>query len=197
MGPSDTQPPRFRARSKAIFDGRLSDGAARLYLALDDVARESGVLDTARWILADKLGCTVRSIARHLDALREAGYLTTARGADSNQIRLAWTGEPARKPRHRRGQKCPIQRDNSVRVEGTILSDSAPGIKEASLQAPIVPHDAIEHAERLLAADRAAEEAPVSQLPIGRCQSCAGRGWLLTAALGRTECGVCRGRKAA
>ena len=78
-------PGRFQSRELATFNKSISDGAARLYIGLDEYARETGKCWPSQKTLADRLGCSVREVQRRLRELIAANLCVCSR---------KWTGGP-------------------------------------------------------------------------------------------------------
>lgn len=70
---------RFTARELVTFSPDLSARAARLYLALDEYARESGKCWPSQKTLAARMGCSLRSVERNFAELTKAGLCVAKR----------------------------------------------------------------------------------------------------------------------
>lgn len=83
---------RFAARELATFSPDLSNGAVRLYLALDEYARDSGSCWPKQKTLAGRLGCSVRQLKRYLQELVAAGMCLCERATPggANRYRLVY-----------------------------------------------------------------------------------------------------------
>jgi hypothetical protein len=110
---SPNQPPRMRDRTRAIFDRDLSAGAMRLYMALDDTARESGFCDLKQTGLAGSLRISVRQLRYLVAELDVGGYLLVFRRSRGCRYTLAWSATDEQKiayhhPEVLIGRKVPI-----------------------------------------------------------------------------------------
>ena len=83
---------RAQARMAAVYDTRLSDGATRLYMILDDDSGKRGTTWTAQGTLAARLRISDRQIRRYLAELEGAGHVTRQRGQYGAEFRLSWAG---------------------------------------------------------------------------------------------------------
>ena len=81
---------RYAARELVTFDRELSPGAARLYAALDEYARDSGVCWPRQRTIADRLGCPVRTLQFWLAQLVSAELVMVERSTPGgpNRYRL-------------------------------------------------------------------------------------------------------------
>jgi hypothetical protein len=84
------QPPRMRDRTRVIFDRQLSPGAVRVYMALDDTARQDGVCELQQADVAGSLGVTDRYLRELLAELEVGGYLRTKRLQRGCRYTLGW-----------------------------------------------------------------------------------------------------------
>jgi hypothetical protein len=87
---SPEQPPRMRDRTRVIFDRQLSHGAVRLYMALDDTARQDGVCELQQADIGGSIGVADRYLRELLEELEDGGYLTTKRLQRGCRYTLGW-----------------------------------------------------------------------------------------------------------
>ena len=117
---------RFDALRKVCFDNRLSYGARVLYLALHDLAGQTGQCWPSQETLAKRFQTDPHQIRRWFVELRVAGYIQTIRrGPEATLCVFAWadignidsevfkTGQndlskTGQKDRSKTGQKCPV-----------------------------------------------------------------------------------------
>ncbi len=85
------QPPRFTARTRAISDLALSDGAQRLYMLLDDEAHGEPSLHLKQLRIAVALGISTRELQFRLGELEASRYLTIRRTIHGNRYEFVWT----------------------------------------------------------------------------------------------------------
>lgn len=85
-----TQPARFAARTRAIFDAGLHHSSAVIYAALDEYARFDGRSWPRQGDLAIRLGMSRRTVQRGIEQLIELGYVTVKRGRYSNTYQMVW-----------------------------------------------------------------------------------------------------------
>ena len=83
---------RAGARMGAVYDQRLSDGAVRLYMILDDDSGKRGTAWTGQGTLAGRLRISDRQVRRYLTELEAAGHITRQRGRYGAEFRLSWIG---------------------------------------------------------------------------------------------------------
>lgn len=81
---------RYEARTAVIFDTRLSPGACRLYMAIDDYAGSKGRAWPQQDTLAARLNTSIRTIQRWLEELVDCSYLECVRTMAGNRYLLAW-----------------------------------------------------------------------------------------------------------
>lgn len=122
---------RWNARELATFTSDLSHGAARLYLALDEYARDSGECWPSQKTLAKRMGCTVRSVQSYLAELCEAKMVSAKRqtaGGANRYFLMHYHAKPASPPREESfvtltKPASPLIRKN----QGIEAEDSVPG----------------------------------------------------------------------
>lgn len=164
---------RYNARELVTFNPELSAGAARLYLALDEYARDSGVCWPRQRTLKDRLGCSARSLQYYLAELVTAGLCFVERSTPGgpNRYRLF----------HSRVRNL---------TQSVALPDA---IHCATLAQPVAP---------LLRNNTDIETEPAAyaenerQTPLNLgsiCRSCRGTGKVLIPAIGWSGCTPCRG----
>ncbi len=92
---------RYSAREMVTFDCDLSHGAARLYSALDEYARDSGVCWPRQKTLCARLGCSVRSLRYYLAELIRVGLCKVERveAGGQNRYQLIHSKDIAQGPR--------------------------------------------------------------------------------------------------
>lgn len=81
---------RIEARMAVMKDHGVNDGAARLYMFLDDYAGLKGYEWTGTRTLATALNVHERIIFSRLKNLEEAGHIIRVRGKYRSKYRLAW-----------------------------------------------------------------------------------------------------------
>jgi DNA-binding Lrp family transcriptional regulator len=84
---------RCKGRMAVVTDTRLSDGAVRLYLILDDAAGWKGRAWSYSTALAKMLGITRAEVFKRLAELERFGYIKRIRGQYKSEIVLAWSLE--------------------------------------------------------------------------------------------------------
>ncbi len=87
---------RYAARELVTFSPTLSAGAARLYLALDEYARESGVCWPRQRTLVSRLGCSARSLQYYLAELVKAELCSVERSTPGGPNRYRLFHSPVR-----------------------------------------------------------------------------------------------------
>lgn len=122
---------RFAARELATYNTEISDGAHRLYHALDEHARDSGTCWPHQRGLAAKIGCTVRELQRRLAELVTAGMCAVERTAPGRGNRYVLYHTTARSSPH----------DQAVATLTTARSSHKKQVTEAGipLTLPIEP----------------------------------------------------------
>ena len=121
------QPPRFAARTATIQNEKMIPMARLLYLHLDDIAHQCGVVEVARWVIADALGISQRHVTRLLSVLREAKLILTQHGADRERHTLAWVPDGT-------GRTGPVRRGRTGPEDWTYRSSLDSRIKSKGIQ---------------------------------------------------------------
>lgn len=158
---------RFAAREMATFSPDLSNGAVRLYLALDEYARDSGICWPRQKTLTGRLGCSVRQLQRYLLELTKAGLCIPERSTPggANRYRLVYV----------RNHTTPVSLPGDMDV--------------ATLATPVSPH--IRNKQDIeTELPPPATEMQIQPQP--RCVFCSGSGFAGTGA-NKSACGICRG----
>lgn len=85
---------RCAARLAVVTDRRLSNGAARLYVLLDDYAGMRAECWPHQRTAAERIGRSVRSVKRWIAELVGAGYIAIRRTQTGNRYLLSWATVP-------------------------------------------------------------------------------------------------------